>query len=158
MLFRSDLLDCIVGARQYKRWRHDGSHRFRGRDPRIKTEVGRHDGQALVSTGRAGYLSFGPFIDLAAGRWRVEVRGTGSPGSLRNCYIDCSAAGGAEVLWKRELATQPLDESILFLHQFELVRPARGFELRVHVSAGAEVRLDGIELTPESELDRPKRG
>lgn len=153
-----DLLDCIVGARQYKRWRHDGSHRFRGRDPRIKTEVGRHDGQALVSTGRAGYLSFGPFIDLAAGRWRVEVRGTGSPGSLRNCYIDCSTAGGAEVLWKRELATQPLDESILFLHQFELVRPARGFELRVHVSAAAEVRLDGIELTPESELDRPKRG
>jgi glycosyltransferase involved in cell wall biosynthesis len=70
------------------------------------TQVGVHKASSIVSTGRPGYLMFGPFWSIGPGRYKIEVDGELVAVEGRKILFDCVAANGEVCLWRGH-ATPP---------------------------------------------------
>jgi len=68
-------LSLILGDKAYKTWLPDGVLYFWGNDPRLGSRVGRRQGHDIHTTGKAGFLVFGPCVSLDPGSYRFVLRG-----------------------------------------------------------------------------------
>ncbi len=123
--------------------------RLAASDPSLALGVGRIEGCAVVSDGRAGHLLFGPYRRVTAGRWTAAVEGLLEPGA--GCLrIDVASDTGQEVHAALEL-TEATDRATL---DFELARPVLDLELRVWVHELASARIDAIAVEVGGAADR----
>lgn len=113
-----------------------GEHCFPASDPRLQTLVGiRSDNNSLIlTTGKAGYLVYGPYIELSFGRYKLVATGKliGHDKSLGS--IDVTANSGAKILAVNELlnANNPNDSIIANL-DFTLDVTITNVEFRILV-------------------------
>lgn len=122
-------------------------HRFLGIDDRVCTQVGIRVGHEIVCTGRAGYLTFGPYIPLVAGRYRLAIRGVLGKAGFAGAYMDVVVDKGDHVVAERRLIEPDSDECLVIL-PITLVASCVDLEVRVWVTDDTDLRLSMIEIWP----------
>jgi hypothetical protein len=141
----SQLLSTIIDNDWYHMWTSGSGWRLIGSDPSLCTIVGTKTGQELHTTGREGYLLFGPFLTLDIGTYRCRLfgnyRGKGS------AEYDLVCNEGKTILAKGKLAHEPHWGELLSI-EFEVSEEVRRFEVRIVVNAGAHICLSRLEIIP----------
>jgi glycosyltransferase involved in cell wall biosynthesis len=117
---------------------------FDGSSRQLKTKVGQISGRSLLSTGVAGYLSFGPYASLAAGSYRVVVSGAYSLPLGSEAKFDVCSSGGKNVHAQLDLSGH--DEAEIADVTISLAKGCGDLELRILVNDLAKVRLDRIAV------------
>jgi hypothetical protein len=123
----------------------------RANNSRFSSDVGTvdHVRGTIQSTGRSGFLQFGPSIPLRAGRYEVEWIGTvdtsvaGPIGFVVVCYEGCT-----KELGRAEVHTLTYDASARLIARipFVLRRPVTDIEYRLFINDKASVTLERVSL------------
>ncbi|MFM0595036.1 Wzt carbohydrate-binding domain-containing protein [Paraburkholderia dilworthii] len=126
--------------------------RFSGGDSRLHTQVGlRNENNEIVCKGQIGYLTFGPYIALTPGTYRVAVRGALGGGGLAGARLDVAIDKGARIV--AECVLGEPDRNGCFANlPISLNEQCSDLEVRVWVSSGTDLRLSMIEIE-RSRLD-----
>lgn len=142
-----NLLNVILGGQWYMQWMHDDVRRFWGGDARLGTQVGKRSGQDIETTSKAGYLIFGPYIPLDAGRYQVLIRGAVGARGLAGARMDVGVNKGGYILGESVLSVP--DEQGNFVTLFiNLDTPCTDLEVRVWVSGDSDLKVSMIEIAP----------
>ncbi|MDD1479045.1 hypothetical protein F9948_01305 [Burkholderia thailandensis] len=118
---------------------------YRGADIRLHTHVGLRDSGAMASTGQEGFLLFGPYAALPAGRYVVSLEGRCD--ATDGGWMDIIWGHGTQVLMRHDVAPGGKDGPIAEF-DFELATPVSDLEVRVWVPACASVRVDTLRIEP----------
>lgn len=126
---------------------------FGSDDPRLGSEVGqRTPGAGLVADGRAGWLVYGPYAHLDAGRYEARIEGSVGAGHGGVLHVDVARNTGQIVITSKELAPAALADpsagGALAALPFQLDAAAPDIEVRVRVTAASRVTVSGIEIRP----------
>lgn len=118
-------------------------------EPRLQTLVGiRSDNNSLIqTTGKAGYLVYGPYMDLDFGKYKLVARGKLFGHDKSFGSIDVTANSGAKILAIKELlnANNPND-SIIATLDFTLDVHRTNVEFRIFVRDGVFGCFTGYEI------------
>lgn len=145
------MLDVILRDQWQDQWQPSQDDalvaRYWGSDPRLGSIVGARIGTALWTTGKAGYLLHGPYLDLKPGCYCATLTGVVGPTGLNGARADVCIAGGREVLAEAALvgAAQP-GEQVLAQLDFSLSGPGKGLEVRVAVAPSSDLVLRMVEI------------
>jgi hypothetical protein len=120
-------------------------------EPTIGSEVGeRRLGAGTRTTGRSGWLLFGPYAALPAGRYRVELQGFAEPDNAGPVHVDVARDKGATVVAAVELEAAQLadaaSEDGWVVLPFTLAAPANDIEVRVRVGEAARLSVSGYVI------------
>ena len=112
--------------------------------PEIGSQVGRRQGDTLFSAGQKGFLMFGPYASVPAGRYRLVIYGRAErvPGGA---WYDAASGKGLE----RVLPVTPLSRArpgVLAEAEFHLPESVSDLEVRVWVDEHDEVSLQAFAL------------
>lgn len=145
--FIPEVLDVAV-CTQGERLHLFGSHCA------IKTQVGRRSGEAIVGSGVAGFLLYGPYLGLPAGQYRVRFIGKTSAGTA--AYADVVTDSGCLVLG-RERLTAVDTEGVIAEFRFGLEHAVSDLETRIWIDVTDCVTVDSVSIEPYSEHDVSSR-
>jgi glycosyltransferase involved in cell wall biosynthesis len=141
----AQLLDCVLGGAWDAAWLPGPRHRFPANDPRMQHQVGVREREAWRSDGRAGFLTYGPYARLPAGRYALRAHGAWSaPGEA---WLDVVLEQGRHpVLHQPQAPGAAGADGLLADATLVLDVDATDLEIRLWVAADAGLRLDGFEL------------
>lgn len=119
----------------------------------LLTQVGVRSSNAISTNGQSGFLSYGPYLSLPAGRYRLQVLGhlsasiktaedtSSKPANLG--VLDVSSQFGAKII-----AGALIKESHTNIAQldFELERDTHDVEFRIQVPANVQGQVTGYRL------------
>lgn len=115
------------------------------------TRVGVIKNGQLHSDSKQGFLLFGPYRSLNAGRFRLVVWGKGTV--TDTAWVEVSSQKGSVQHARLPLSsTNDENKGVLVTGEVALQSPVEDVEVRVYVGVRDVVRLDGYELVPD-ELD-----
>jgi len=117
----------------------------------MKIGVGDVRGRAVITAGKAGFLLFGPYVSLTAGRYRVRITGYAQHLGTPVAYADIAIEGGTKVLASSPLALRR-ERGVVFQADIFLETVAAGFEVRVHVSSDTELVVNKLEILADGEF------
>lgn len=120
-------------------------------DGAIGSEVGeRIPGAGLASQGRAGWLLYGPYAAVPAGRYRAVIRGSVLPGHGGHVHVDVAHSKGQVLVAVLELDPAALAAGSsggdLVVLPFELAQAVDDLELRLRVDAAGRVSVRAIQI------------
>lgn len=118
-------------------------------DPRIGSHVGeRRLGLGLATTGKSGWLMFGPYLSLPAGRYQVELQGSVQDGHAGVVHVDVAQAQGKDLLAAVELGAPdllaPPSPDGIAVVPFELKAATGSLEVRVRVTDSSRLAISGF--------------
>lgn len=129
---------------------------YQASDARFATLVGRKEAAQINSTGQAGFLVYGPYIELAAGSYRLVARGTlaGAAGATQPLgVLDVAAMKGARIYVSRPLyGDEQAGEGNIAAVTFDLPRAVTDAEFRIQVTANASAKFRGYDLWKVNEF------
>ena len=120
-------------------------------DSRVGTEVGvRSLGLGLATSGKAGWLMFGPYIPLPAGHYQLELKGSAHEGHSGVVHVDVAQSKGAVLIAVAEidapaLQTPPSPDGIAVL-PFTLTEASHDLEIRVRVTETSNLSISGFVI------------
>ena len=117
----------------------------------LQIGVGEVRGRAVVSKGKSGYLIYGPYASLTAGRYLVRITGHVSQLGMPAAHADVVCDGGSMVLASTPLVVNS-GRDTLFETEVFLEKAVSGFEVRIHVSADSELVINKLEILAESDF------
>lgn len=129
---------------------------FHASDARFATLVGKKQATQITSTGQAGVLVYGPYVELPAGSYRLVARGTlsaakGAPLPLG--ALDVAAFKGERVYVSRPLyGEEQAGEGNIAAVTFDLPKAVKDAEFRLQVTAAASVVFRGYDLSKVNDL------
>jgi hypothetical protein len=111
------------------------------------SHVGVPVGQKITTSGREGYLLFGPYVAMPAGRYELSIHGQlHDPGS--GVKIDVAAEQGRRTIFEFTLdgsmAGQPVCRQT-----FELDHSCPDLEIRIWVAADCSYEVERIEIASQ---------
>jgi hypothetical protein len=117
---------------------------------RFVTDVGERDAynSKVQSSGRSGYLLYGPRAPLKAGSYQVRWLGTvEEPQAGETGFVE--VWDGPNRLARRRFIREDVDlqRRQLASIDFELARPARAIDYRIFVGANTKVTLERVEIS-----------
>lgn len=119
---------------------------FRGESLlRLPSQVGAAEGFDMVSQQRAGYLLFGPYVPLKAGKYHLSVAGQAT--QLGAAYVDVVSDKGANVHARFNLKKNS-NNFLIDKVEVNLSSSVNDLEVRVWVGEGDALRLHGYSLKP----------
>ena len=118
-------------------------------DMRLTSKTGRREGLAMVSTGQAGFLLYGPYAKLPAGRYVARLKGQCEPDAMGG-WLDACSDKGVKVLARLELQNSVKPGCIAEL-AFELAEPVNDLEVRLWVPAEVSMRVESLSIEPDVE-------
>jgi capsular polysaccharide transport system ATP-binding protein len=129
-------------------------YRFWGNDNRLYTQVGKRTARDIVSSGQTGYLFFGPYVPLAAGNYRVVLRGMLGKLDANSVRMDVTVDTGKHIL-AESVINRPHQGDCLVSLPITLEAPCGDLEVRVWVEAHSQVTISMVEIQPcqTAELD-----
>ncbi len=139
-----ELLALVLDGQWDAQWLPGPRHLFPANDPRLSHQVGQRERESWRSNGHAGFLSYGPYARLPAGRYRLELRGAWAGDGQAWCDVVVDQG-------RVRLAHQDLDpgaggQGQLASALLSLDADATDLEVRLWVSDTASLALDAIEL------------
>ncbi|OCX75578.1 glycosyl transferase family 90 [Acidithiobacillus thiooxidans] len=122
--------------------------RFLGSDTALCTEVGQREGQALVSTGQAGYLLYGPYMALEPGSYRVVLYGSADAIAVADATTDVCMAEGQRIITPgpKLRATTGGQEGLLAAISYVVEENCRDIEVRVRVTERCRISIALVEF------------
>jgi glycosyltransferase involved in cell wall biosynthesis len=141
------ILDVLFRQKWYKQWCHDGVLRYSGSDNELGTEVGKRTRFETQSTGRQGYLLFGPYVDLKSGEYRIRLFGRANSLDLHGAYVDVASNSG-QIVHGSTLLSKSDQEGQLAAINLKIHENASKVEVRVWVSKGSIVTVNSIQIAP----------
>lgn len=105
----------------------------------------RVDGNALVSTGKAGFVMYGPYVTLAPGRYSVAVQGNIArlPAGTEVIF-DVVSKG--QVFGQQSVTVAHQEAGAIADFQFELAEAVADLEVRARVADGVDLRIESYEV------------
>lgn len=113
------------------------------RDLEVMSQVGTLEEDGLATSGQEGYLFFGPYVELAPGKYEISMRGRAEV--FDGAAIDVSANRGAVIFAKHEV--MPHDGELARV-EFQLDSAASDVEIRLWVSSTDKLVVEGYVLSP----------
>jgi hypothetical protein len=142
-------VDRIMAGRRDARGDDGPGYYIKAAHPRIQTLRARRDMGSIQSTGRAGILTFGPYMQLAAGNYVVrifgEVRAAASHARLR--ITSDAASEECRTIWS-ELHTEfphPV-KGLIVEHRLTLDRDVEQFEVRTFIDDMQNVAIHAVQI------------
>ena len=130
-------------------------YRYRATHPALYSAVGARIGRAVWSTGQPGYLLYGPYEGIRAGRYRATVHGgVTRSGGLGTAWADVSADRGLRPVGMIPLSENGLPD-VLGKLTFVVSEYTDQTEIRIYSDAASDFYVTGIvleELGPELSL------
>lgn len=120
---------------------------YRGADIRLSSHVGRRENGAIASTGREGFLIYGPYATLSAGRYSARLEGWLQSSESGDIWLDICSDRGMQVLTRQDLISTTEPGAISDC-TFDLTEAVSDLEVRVWVAAQAEMRIDMLRIEP----------
>jgi hypothetical protein len=125
--------------------------------PSTLSRVGKYQDGLLLSNGNSGFIHFGPYVSMGAGRYRLLVRGAAEATS--SAWVDVVSDKGTVQHGKFALTQTAPGIGVLADEEIQLDSPVGDIEVRVYVGAEDQIKLEGYELVPvESEINLPSFG
>lgn len=128
-------------------------------EQQIKSVVGTLESGRLVSSGAAGWLTYGPYLALEKGRYRVDIDGEGTIADGGICLVEVTVDLGKHVVAQVEASTS--SRGLVRNLFFTLDTSCKDLEIRTHVDAYSTVAIDRISVTKimstEADSQRRKR-
>lgn len=138
-------LDAVLGnTPPYRTWLPDGVRRYWGADPRLFTQVGEVKGRSIHTTGKEGYLIYGPYERLETGRYRIVLHG-GANHWTKTESVNIVCYKGRTQLCSFALSDQA-QGVWRWVGEFILEKPCQDFELQFFVAQETSLHVVGIEI------------
>ena len=119
---------------------------FSGEDfLRLPSQVGNVDEFSISSKSKSGFLVYGPYAPLKAGKYRLSVAGQAT--QLVEAYVDVVSDKGSKVHARFYLA-KSTNNFLVDKVEVNLPSSIDDLEVRVWVGEGDDVRLHGYSLKP----------
>lgn len=116
---------------------------FSAASPEVRTQVGTLRGGTLVADGRSGFVMYGPYQPLGAGKYSIYVAGSSSTQFM----LDISAKKGSERIFSHLYAgAQDPASQVLARIDFELKDSVSDLEVRIHVQAESDIQISGYRI------------
>ena len=116
---------------------------FSGGARELGTQVGSKKDGKLVADGRSGFVMYGPYAPLSAGKYTLEVKGASS----KPFTLDMVASRGRDTLYRDARAgSQDAASGLLLRADFEVKESVTDLEVRIHVPAGSDLSVDGYRI------------
>jgi hypothetical protein len=120
-------------------------------DVRIGTEIGvRTLGLGLSTTGKTGWLMFGPYIPLPAGNYQVALQGVVHEGHAGAVHVDVAQGKGTEVLAAMEIDAPallaPSSPDGMVVLPFTLTQDSSSLEIRIRVTETSNLSVSGYVI------------
>ncbi|MDR1908147.1 MAG: hypothetical protein LBQ43_04800 [Holosporales bacterium] len=112
----------------------------------LPTVVGNKKSDSLFSTGRAGYLVFGPYIRLVAGKYKLTVNGHAY--KLDEAYVDIVSSQGGRTWFVFPLNDSTTTSDMLLQEVFDLSEDDKDYEFRIFVGESDDIRFDSFIVEP----------
>lgn len=105
----------------------------------------RVDGSVLVSTGKAGFVMYGPYVALAPGRYNVAIQGSiAQLPAGTEVIFDVVSKG--KVFGQQSVAVAHPEAGKIAGFQFELADAVADLEVRARVVDGVDLRIESYEV------------
>ena len=145
------MLDVILQDQWQDQWQPQADDtlvaRYWGSDPRLFSVVGEPIGTALWSTGKAGYLLHGPYLNLAPGRYVATLTGRVGPAGLNGaCANVCHSLGTKIVTAARLEGKAQAGEQTFARMEFTLAEPVQQLEVRLEVEPFSDLAIAMVEI------------
>lgn len=113
----------------------------------FQPEAAKVDGDALVSTGTAGFVMFGPYVPFVPGKYHVTVKGS-IPSLQSGAQVHFDAVSGAATSVHGEQVVTTVAPTSGNIAEFDITIPegVMDLELRAAVTEGADVRIESYQV------------
>ncbi len=109
----------------------------------LNSAVGYADGRSWHTTGKVGFLVYGPYASLPAGHYVIQLEG--DVRIVGNAWLDLVCDQGTTVLINQMLALESQGQSQwLMALEFTLDHFVSDLEIRIFVTADTAMRLDAL--------------
>lgn len=142
---KEQLLNVILGGRWYREWIQDDILRFWGSHPRLHSVVGKRLARSIASTGKRGYLIYGPYIQLDEGTYNITIHGHWSEKVSDEVHVDSTMNNGQSIIFNKKLKEILVTESKAVL-TVSLQQSCSDFEFRIWVDDEIEIEIAMIEI------------
>ena len=141
------LIRCVIDGEHDLYWRPSGKRLFPATDPRLLRQVGRLYRQQLLTDQRSGFLTYGPYANVAAGSYRLRALGNWMSEAGPAIWMDVVSDQGSNRLAHHEMMPGSCESpEILAELDLRLLMDVPNLEIRLWVSAETSLALDGFEL------------
>lgn len=126
---------------------------FSAVDPKLATQAGIREAGEIRTSGKPGFLVYGPYVALKPGNYRLMVKGSlsGSKGQL--ALIDVIANKGERTFVATPInSDSPMKDGVITSVVFELPQAVTDAEFRIQVSEQTTGVFKGYELSMVSKL------
>lgn len=106
--------------------------------------VGTYGGDALRTTGRSGFLFYGPYIYVEPGLLKFEVSGIAN--NVDGAWIDIASNGGGTIHAKFPVQTTNGKIGILAEGEFTIPMDVRDLEIRLKVQEDSDIQFQHYDL------------
>lgn len=118
---------------------------FYAKTSEISTIVGTRTSAGLASEGREGVLAFGPYINLCAGRYALEINGQVMEKKLSAALDFKILAAGQKIIEVEECRDSEDGRSMTM--KFSLSYPVHNFEIQIFSRNGIDVEIHTIVIS-----------
>lgn len=110
--------------------------------------IGEYDNGKIVPSGKSGYLLYGPYMPLSAGKYRVNISGELYAGELDlSSFFDVINGGGSELITSVSDLSQFLHGNEFELQvEFEASEDLPICEFRIYVNEGVQLAITQVTL------------
>lgn len=147
------LLDLVLGNRWRRSWMPGSRYWLPVRHELLRRQVGRFERKHLVSDGDAGFLNYGPYIPIPAGRYRLRVWGHWNAQTGAPPWVEViNGQGRTRSLHAELVPGHVVGEGLLFDQAFLLEADAPDLEIRLWVGVETRISLRALELVGETDI------
>lgn len=146
-------LETLLMDEGHPQWIHvwQPGHRWclRASDPRFHSQVGRRSPEGVHSQGIAGYLLYGPYIQVPAGNYELSLYGCAGTQGVDGAVVDVCVARGEQVLARAPLQSVGLGiglDTELARLAFQTDHATSDLEIRVWTSETSALTVTRVEL------------
>lgn len=116
------------------------------------TQVGQISNRGLSSTGKMGYLFYGPYASVAPGSYRLEVSATAT--STKSLILDVVSNHSHEVHWQNNICQTGCSANAPIIDHFTIDKDTNLLEIRLHVRPTDTASIHSVKLVIEDEIER----
>lgn len=150
------MLDIVLHDQWQDVWvptKDDGLlFRCYGSDPRLRSFAGARAGATIWTTGKEGYLIYGPYLPIKPGLYKVTIKGHVGSIGLNGAWLDIAVSGGKKILVEGYLAAEPQQgEQVLAEVDLTVTEPWADMEVRVSVGCFSDLGISLVEIRKQNE-------
>jgi glycosyltransferase involved in cell wall biosynthesis len=150
-----ELVSIFLGQRWLTSWNPEDMHVYRADHLAVRTDVGERAGGYIGTTGKAGFLIYGPYIALSAGQYEITLSGLVGSKGVGRAIVDFAVEGGSKILYSAAIHKNvPPNQrgAITEKIRISLSVPCKDFEARLSVDETSDIQFSRIEIRPHYPL------